>query len=77
MKKLAGRLRRTDSKLIVEPDLGPREVCGGLRSPYWPNLTEEELDAILHDAEASESEIAMTHAELHGRALRSWGARVH
>jgi hypothetical protein len=41
--------RLPDGEWVKEPDLPPNTLCGGLRSPYYPNLTEAELETIAND----------------------------
>jgi hypothetical protein len=63
-KVIAGELR-------IEPDLPPGFTCGGLESPYLPQLTDEELRAALALAGLVIEELAGLQAELDRRARRA------
>lgn len=47
--------RLPDGEWVVEPSLPPNTLCGGLRGPYYPALTNAELEMIANDLESSPS----------------------
>jgi hypothetical protein len=68
--RLAGRLSRDrEGRLVMEPRLAENEVCGGLQTPYLPDLTSDELASIIGDPSSTEIEVGGARAELSARTL--------
>lgn len=61
--------RQPDGEWVVEPDLPPYHLCGGMRGVYLPSLSDAELEQIANDSASSPSAAQSAADEL---ARRRW-----